>query len=113
MTIRYSRRAPDGTTEYHDSKDTLIEASCREDSENRAGVFGFIGLLLGGMLTYSAFHKLGVDLPKWLRFSGVIIGAGLSGFILAKLADFIWALFWMLVLLGIIYGIGALIWYTV
>ncbi len=114
MTTRYSRRAADGTTEYHDRKETLIEADRRENSEDRAGLFGFVGLLLGGILAYTAFHKLGgMDLPKWFRFSGVVVGAGVGAIILAKLADFIWGLIMTLILLGIIYGIGALIWRTV
>ena len=113
MTTRYGRRAADGTTEYYDSKDALIEANRREKSEDRAGLFGFVGLLLGGILAYTAFHKLGgMDLPKWFRFSGVVVGAGVGAIILAKLADFIWGLIMTLILLGIIYGIGTLVWHT-
>jgi hypothetical protein len=97
-----------------DGGGATLTAIRRENSEDRAGLFGFVGLLVGGILTYTAFHKLGgMDLPKWLRFSGVVVGAGVGAFILAKLADIIWGLIMTVVLLGIIYGIGTLVWHTV
>jgi hypothetical protein len=41
--------------------------------------FNLIGLLIGGVLAYVAFLKLGgMGLPKWMRFAGVIAGAGMG-----------------------------------
>ena len=79
----------------------------------RAGLFGFIGLLVGGVLAYVVLLKLGTDWPKWLRFGLVVVGAGGAAYVLAKLADLIWSIILTLVLLGILYGIGSWIWKVV
>jgi hypothetical protein len=52
MGTRFGRRAADGTSEYHDSKESLVAAERRDNSDARAGLFGLIGLLVGGVLTY-------------------------------------------------------------
>ena len=52
MATRFGRRAADGTFEYHDSRESMIAAEGRENSDARAGLFGLIGLLVGGVLTY-------------------------------------------------------------
>ena len=57
MATRYGRRAADGTFEYHDSRESMIVAEGRENSDARAGLFGLIGLLVGGVLTYVALLK--------------------------------------------------------
>lgn len=111
MSTRYGRRAADGTLEYHDSKETLIAAERRESSESRAGFFGLIGLLLGGVLTYVAILKLGVmDWPKWLRLSCIVLGAGVGAFTLSKLADLIWSVIQFLIGIAVLYGIGSILW---
>lgn len=51
MGTRFGRRAADGTYEYHDSKESLVAAERRDNSDARAGLFGLIGLLVGGVLT--------------------------------------------------------------
>ncbi|MBU0915558.1 hypothetical protein [Aquabacterium parvum] len=113
MATRFGRRAADGTFEYHDSHESLVAAKRSENSDARAGLFGFIGLLIGGVLTHIALLKLGTDWPKWLRFGLVVVGAGGSAYVLAKLADLIWNIILTLVLLGVLYGIGSLIWKAV
>jgi hypothetical protein len=111
--MRFGRRAADGTYEYHDNKDSVVAAERREDSESRAGIFGLIGLLVGGVLTYVVLLKLGTAWPKWLRFALVVVGAGGTSYVLAKLADLIWNIILAVVLLAIVYGIGVLIWKAV
>ncbi|NJD08536.1 MAG: hypothetical protein FIA97_18860 [Methylococcaceae bacterium] len=113
MGTRFGRRAADGTYEYHDTKESLVEAERSENSEALEGLFGFIGLLIGGVLAYIALLKLGADWPKWLRFGLVIVGAGGAAYALARLANLIWNLILTLMLLGVLYGIGSLIWKAV
>ena len=98
MGTRFGRRAADGTYEYHDSSDA------------RAGLFGLIGLLVGGVLTYIVLIKVGTDWPKWLRFGLVIAGAGGLAYILAKFADLIWNIILSLVLLAVLWGLGSWLW---
>lgn len=110
MSTRFGRRAADGTFEYHGSKESLIAAQRREASESRAGLFGLIGLLVGGVLTYVALLKVGADWPKWLRFGLVITGGGGLAYILAKFADLIWGILMSLLLLAVLWGVGSWIW---
>ena len=57
MATRFGRRAADGTFEYHDSRESMIVAEGRENNDARAGLFGLIGLLVGGVLTLDlGFH---------------------------------------------------------
>ena len=67
MATRFGRRAADGTFEYHDSRESMIAAEGRENSDARAGLFGLIGLLVGGVLyavlatlkiQYLGFHPI-------------------------------------------------------
>ena len=76
MATRFGRRAADGTYEYHDSRESMIAAEGRENSDARAGLCGLIGLLVGGVLSYVALLKFGMEWPKWLRFALVIAGGG-------------------------------------
>jgi hypothetical protein len=87
MGTRFGRRAADGTYEYHDSKESLVAAERRDSSDARSGLFGLIGLLVGGVLTYIVLIKVGTDWPKWLRFGLVVAGAGGLAYVLAKFAD--------------------------
>jgi hypothetical protein len=100
MGTRFGRRAADGTYEYHDSKESLVAAERRDSSDARSGLFGLIGLLVGGVLTYIVLIKVGTDWPKWLRFGLVIAGAGGLAYVLAKFADLIWNIILSLVLLA-------------
>ncbi|NMV39655.1 hypothetical protein [Ralstonia insidiosa] len=114
MSTRFGRRAADGTYEYHDSKESLVASEHRENSENRAALFGFIGLLVGGVLTYVALLKFGgMAWPKWLRFILVIAGGGMLAFVLARLANLIWNIILTIVLLLVVWGIGSMIWRAV
>ena len=110
MTTRFGRRAADGTYEYHDSKESLIAAEGRENSDTRAFLFGLIGLLVGGVLTYVTLLKLGAAWPKWLRFGLVIAGGGGLAYVLARFADIIWQVILTLVLLAVVWGVGSFIW---
>jgi hypothetical protein len=114
MSTRYGRHASDGTTEYHDSKESLIQAEYREKRAARAGLFGLLGLLIGGVLTYVAFHTLGgMALPKWIRFAGVILGSGIGAYVLAKLSNLIWNLILIAMLVTAVVLIGSVIWRAV
>jgi len=113
LSTRFGRRAADGTFEYHGSKESLIASQRREASETRSGLFGLIGLLVGGVLTYVALLKVGADWPKWLRFSLVIAGGGGLAYILAKFADIIWGILMSLLLFAILWGVGSWIWKAV
>ena len=110
MSTRFGRRAADGTFEYHGSKESLIAAQRRAASESRAGLFGLIGLLVGGVLTYVALLKFGMEWPKWLRFGLIIAGGGSLAYVLAKFADIIWQIILTLILLAVVWGIGSWIW---
>lgn len=110
MGTRFGRRAADGTFEYHDSKESLVAAERRDSSDARSGLFGLIGLLVGGVLTYIVLIKVGTDWPKWLRFGLVIAGAGGLAYVLAKFADLIWNIILSLVLLAVLWGIGSWLW---
>jgi hypothetical protein len=110
MTTRYSRRLADGTFEHHNSRASLDAARERESETDRAGLFGLIGVLVGGVLSYFFVHKWGVDWPKWLKFASVFVAAGVSYHVLSKLANWIWDGIRLLFLIGIVYGLGLLIW---
>ncbi|MDF1486609.1 hypothetical protein PY257_15730 [Ramlibacter sp. H39-3-26] len=113
MATRFGRRAADGSFEYHDSKESLAASELRENSDARAGLFGLIGLLVGGVLTYVVLLKIGMDWPKWLRFGLVIAGGGTLAYVLAKFADLIWNIILTIVLLAVLWGIGSMIWKAV
>lgn len=113
MATRYGRRIADGTYEYHDSRASLDAARERESRSDRAGLFGLIGFLIGGLLTYFFVHKWSVDWPKWLHFGLVIGGAGISAYILAWLAEWIWDAVRILLLLGLLYGLGHFLWQAI
>jgi hypothetical protein len=114
MGMRFGRRAADGSYEYHDSKASLVEAERREASETRRGVFVLIGLVVGGFLTYALLKELGgLDWPKWLRMLLVLSGAGLAAFVLAILADVIWALLVLCMQAALMYCIGRLLWMVI
>jgi hypothetical protein len=110
METRFGRRAADGTYEYHDSKESLVSAQQRESSDARTGMFGFIGLLVGGVLTYMVLSKIGPDWPKWLRFCLVISGGCGLAYVLTKFADLIWNIILRLMMLAVICSIGSCIW---
>lgn len=110
MSTRFGRRAADGTFEYHGSRESLLAAERQENSEARAGLFGLMGLLIGGVLSYVALLKVGMDWPKWLRFAFVIAGGGMFAYVLARFADLIWGILMSLLLVAALWGVGALIW---
>lgn len=113
MGTRFGRRAAGGTYEYHDSKESLVAAERRDRSDTRSCLFGLIGLLVGGVLTFLVLLEVGTDWPKWLRFGLVLAGAGGLSYILARFADFIWNVILSIVLLAVLWGIGSWIWKAV
>src|SRR6218665_1069959 len=113
MGTRFGRRAADGTFEYQDNKESLDAAGRRDSSDARSGLFGLIGLLVGGVLTHIVLIKAGTEWPKGLRLGLVIAGAGGLAYILAKFADLIWNIILSLVLLAVLWGIGSWIWKAV
>ena len=110
MSRRFGRRMADGSYEYYDSKEALIDAADRESSRARAKMFGLAGLFAGGVLTHVLLLKSGVDWPKWLRFSLVIAGSGTLSYVLTILADLIWSIIMIVWLVVVVLGVGALIW---
>ena len=113
MGTRYGRHRADDTYEYHDTEESLVASEQRESSDMRRGLFGLLGLVAGGVLTHLALVKLGVDWPKWLRFSLVIAGSGTLAWVLAMLADIIWSIILLLVGLTVVWLVASLIWKVV
>ncbi|MCW5223203.1 hypothetical protein D5041_06230 [Verminephrobacter aporrectodeae subsp. tuberculatae] len=109
---------PDGSiAPYEEEEESLRTAESNENDDVRAFRSGFFALLFSGALIYFALSSFVVGWPKWLRFSLLIVG--ISGMIYglnktAVLIKLIWYLFlWLLlicVLLGVLYGIGWMIW---
>jgi hypothetical protein len=110
MGIRFGRRMANGTTEYHDSRESLAAAIQRDERASRASFFGLLGLLAGGVLTYIVLIKTGMHWPKWLRFALVIAGSGGASWVLHKFADLIWNVFVILAALAAACAVGALLW---
>lgn len=110
MATRFGRRNADGVYEYHDSKESLLAAKRREDSDGRSALFGIIGLLIGGVVTYVVLLKFGAaDWPKFIRFTCVLLGAAFCAYVLAKFADLIWSILLFVIGMSILFGIGSLI----
>lgn len=114
MATRYGRRRRDGTYEYHDSEASLQAAKRQEGREARAGFFGFVGLLIGGWLAYLGLQYIGAaDWPKWTRFVGVLVGAGVCATLFFKLAEVVWKLFVALLAIVLLLAIGLFLWKSV
>jgi len=112
MGTRFGRRAADGTTEYYDSRQQLDAAEIREQQEGLTNAFGLIGLLIGGCLSYALTYMLaGALWLKIFRFSAVILGAGLTSYVLARFANVITTAFAYVVAIAIFFGIASLIWH--
>lgn len=109
MATRYGRRTASGIFEYHDTAESLNQAVRRENGAARAGLFGLAGLLIGGVLSFVLVTKFG-DLPKWLRFGAVIMGAGIGAYVLAKLSDLLWNLIVIAMFVTLVGSIGSCIW---
>lgn len=111
MATRYGRRASDGTFEYHSDRGSLVAAVERERSKERAFLFGLVGLFIGGFIAYGFVRTHGVQTwSKWGKFVCIMGSAGLGAYVFAKLADLIWNLILVALLVGIVVGIGAIIW---
>lgn len=111
MAKRYSRRRPDGTVEYYDNQKEA-EAARREDFyDGIAGTFALGGLVVGGILAYGCIYFFGLSgWPKVAQFALVIGGAFACSIISTFLSKI---LYWILITtisLGVLYGVGALIW---
>ncbi len=113
MATRFSRRTSQGNWEHHDDAASRDAAVQRENRSDRSSLFGLLGLLIFGVITWLVVMKHGADWPKWLRFGTVLAGAGVGAFVLSRLAELIWKLIVLAFGLALLYGIVALIWKAV
>lgn len=114
MGTRFGRRLADGTTEYFDSRQQLDAAVEQERKEGEKALFGFLGVVVGGVGTYALIGSAGADQwPKLLRFLAVLSGAGVTSYVLMKLSSALMAIFSFLLGSAVLVGIGALIWHFV
>lgn len=113
MATRYGRRTEDGTYEYHDSKESLEAAKQEEAAGCIRQFFGLVGLVGGGFLSYQAVQKYGLDWPKWLRLTAVVVGAGSAALILGLLGRILAALIALAFSIGVLYSIGSWLWKVV
>ncbi len=113
MAVRHSRRTTRGTTEYYDNREELEAAKIADERENRALLFGLIGFLVGGIAAYFALSTLAAadDLAKWMRFTTVLLSAGLTAYVASRLAEFLWNVIVVALTLLVIAGLGALLWH--
>jgi hypothetical protein len=110
MAVRYSRRTSDGTLEYHDSRESLHVAQEQESQESTRILFGLLGLIVGGVLSYVAMLEVGAEWPKWMRFTLVVLGAICGATLLAKLALILSFVVRFFISAAFLTGIGWLIW---
>jgi hypothetical protein len=110
MAMRYSRRGPDGITEYSDSKELLESRTALDEQEHLAGCFAVVGLILGALATFVLLHFHAKSLPKIVRFALVIVAGFASAALLAKSATWIVRVLLFALGLTVLTGIGALIW---
>lgn len=110
MANRYGRRNVDGIFEYADSREELEASADREDREALQGSFALAGLLLGLVLTYGLVEQFVPEWPKIARFAAVLVGGCSSAFILMKLAVLLRAIFSIAIALGILGGLGYIVW---
>ncbi|MCY1285584.1 hypothetical protein D9M68_612180 [compost metagenome] len=116
MAKRFSKRRFDGTVVHYDS-----EAEMLADRESQPRLFdfslfhasyGFVAfLILGVVLSYS-FGFLD-SLPRWARFTSVLVFACTGGYVIGRLGQVLFYLFLVLLLLGILAAISALVWHFV
>ena len=110
MARRYSRRRVDGIVEYSESLEEIEASAAREDEESLRGRWALIGLLPGAVATYGLVKLHAPDWPKIIRFIVVFVGACSSAFIFARLAVALRMVFAIAIAMGILGGIGYLVW---
>lgn len=110
MSTRFGRRTATGNFEYHDSKESLMAAQRKENRQARAVLFGLAGLVIGGMLTYFMLQRFGMEWPKWLRFALVLAGSGILAYVLVRFAELLWKFVLCLIVIGVVWVIGTVIW---
>ncbi|AXA91609.1 hypothetical protein DPH57_10895 [Massilia sp. YMA4] len=88
----------------------MIEAQQRESSAANAAVFGIIGMIAGGIISYVLLHEFGAELPRLVRFVLLIAGAGGTAWLLARLANIIVVVIGLAFWGAIVLMIGSLIW---
>jgi hypothetical protein len=112
MGTRYGRRAPDGTTEYYDSKEELVAAADREVLARMANFFTVIGLLAGGATAYYFLHRSGAMAWPKLARALVIVGAAVgSAVLLRAVGRYLLLLAGMLLLAGLLVTVGRWLWH--
>jgi hypothetical protein len=107
---RYGRRRVDGVFEYSDSIEELDASAIREDEESLRGTFALIGLLLGAVVTYGLVGLYVPDWPKAIRFASILAGGCLSAVIFASLAVLLRRMLVIVVTMGVLGGLGYLLW---
>ncbi len=110
MAKRYGRRRVDGIFEYSESVEDLEASAVREDREALRGSFALVGLLLGGVVTYGLVNHHAPDWPKIIRFISVLAGGCLSAYVFASLAVLLRMMLFIVTAIGVLGGIGYLVW---
>lgn len=87
-----------------------VEPEAREDEEALRGTFALVGLLLGGVATYGLIELYAPDWPKLIRFVAVLAGACSSAVVFASLAVALRMMFVIAIAMGVLGGIGYLLW---
>ncbi|ERJ17496.1 hypothetical protein SSPSH_003708 [Salinisphaera shabanensis E1L3A] len=111
MAKRYSRRRNDGTVEYYDSPEEAQAARRNDFYEDIAARFLLAGFLLGGILAYVSIDVFGFSYwPKAAQFGWVVAGAVGCAAVSAALSKILYKILITLLAIGIVFGIGMLLW---
>ena len=110
MAKRYGRRRVDGVFEYSDSMEELEVSAIRENEESLRGIFALIGLLLGAVGAYGLVDLYVPGWPKVIRFASILAGGCLSAVIFASLAVLLRRVFVTALAIGVLGGLGYLLW---
>lgn len=110
MSNRYGRRRDDDIFEYSDSPDEIERSAIREDEKFLQERFALIGFVLGMIMMYVLVGRHVPDWPKVSRFTAILAGACLRGFVCASVAVFLRKLFAICFSLGVLGGLGSLLW---
>lgn len=122
MAIHYSKRQPDGSVEYYDSKEEMESANNTLMSWSQAirhvvGVLAFdfnpllaaLGFFVGGALCLWLMSDVQL-LAKWVRFIAVFLGATISGYILGRLGNVFFMSIAAFLVISAAFGGGYLLW---
>lgn len=122
MATRYSKRHPDGSVEYYDSKEEMESAngppmSWPQVMRHIVGVlasdfnplWAILGFFVSGVLCFWLISDVQI-LAKWVRFIAVLLSATAGSYILGRLGN----VFFMLIIaftgVAAAFGVGYLLW---